>query len=248
MSGQLARDDEGPAHYLQSRVRSFPSDPLHSAAYFRDLLSYLTAKSDKTATARYQIPNLSKIENNFLYAYPITSSSQRQATIYTNASKFSLASSTPGSELIFLTGSPSAEWLDAIKTRLGVDLRFVQSHMDFLPNSHREWYTNSGLPSRNQHSFRLLVPSIIFIGPEGRNLAASDLHEARIAVSTQLQRRFKSLFAGPLARHGESVVRQVNIHTGDAIVMEQAVTVSVVRQHSGLKSILTVFPHMSYYN
>ena len=112
--------------------------------------------------------------------------------------------------------------------RFGVDLRFVHSHLDFVPDAQRNWYTSPGLPSRRHHVFRLRIPSIVFVGVEGRRLSAEELHAARNSCARQLLYRAKAFLSGSTLSCGQSIVRQVNIHRGDAIVLEQEVSLTIV--------------------
>jgi hypothetical protein len=63
--------------------------------------------------------------------------------------------------------------MEALVDRLDVDVRFLHSHLDFIPNAQRDWYTGSNLPSRNRQDFRLLNPSIVFLGMEGKILSVN---------------------------------------------------------------------------
>lgn len=191
---------------------------------------------------RYKGPVPTKEGNNvFFYSYNISQAKPSQPVIFSQASdlnsKSELASSSGhNSELVFLTGYPSPEWLNAIVTRYRVDHRFFHRHLDFLPSGQREWYTAPDVPSRSQHFIRLLVPSIVFLGPEGRYMPMEDLQKARTACSEQLRHKFKSFFGGSSISTGQSIVRHVNIHSGDAMVLEQAITVTILNHENTVKS------------
>ncbi|KAH7072575.1 hypothetical protein FB567DRAFT_206111 [Paraphoma chrysanthemicola] len=142
------------------------------------------------------------------------------------------------SEVVFLTGFPSPEWIDAVVTRFSVDLRFLQSHLDFVPNAQRNWYTSPSLPSRNRHLFRLRVPSIVFGGIEGTELRAEELHAARKSCAKQLLQKAKAFHSGAATNCGQSIVRRINIHRGDAIILEQEVSVIVLGSGESRKFII----------
>jgi hypothetical protein len=219
-------DEDRPLRQLQARVTSFASDPLHSAAYLSNLVSYLAGefRSGKRTT---QYKPSTSAGCKFLYSYAIIKSSLQGPKAYTDVADFSQAPRCEDGELVFMTGYPSHEWLNAVVARYGVDYRFLQSHLDFLPSGERNWYTNSALPSRSQHSLRLMIPSIVFVGTEGRGVTVESLHEARNACAAQLQQKAKGFYGGTTIQPGQSIVRQVNIHTGDALVLEQSISIVV---------------------
>lgn len=232
------------AEYLQRRVRYFPSDPLHSAAYFRDLAHYMSQKPAESDATNYWSALQPDQPHRFLYSFSLSAGHIQKPTVYSEASEFLGAPvAKDSSELIFITGTPSLDWLEAIFSRLKVSYYFVQSHMNYFLNSDRDWYTSPGTPSRLQHSIRLLIPSIVFVGAEGRRLSARELHEARREIKSQVIRRRKSMSNGLHARQGHSIVRQVNIHSGDTVVLEQTVSISFIQRNKNMKGTPMIIYH-----
>jgi hypothetical protein len=224
--------DSGPpsaeivSESMRKRVQSFTTEPLHSAAYLNDVVRYLSDKPP--VSARYRAPSPAPKESNFLYAYKISGSHSTQAGSYSQASVFLTENANRADlDLLFFTGSPSAEWMEVLVDRLNVDLRFLHSHLDFIPNAQRDWYTGSNLPSRNRHDFRLLIPSIVFVGTEGNSLSVDQLHAARRSCASQLEKKAHVILSGGSRSHGQSIFRQVNVHRGDAIVMEQVISIAI---------------------
>jgi hypothetical protein len=210
------------------RAQSFATEPLHSAAYLNNLVTYLDKQPCRPNRFR-PTPSPAPAESNFLYTYNTAGSSVPKLASFSRTSEFldiGVASDAP--RLILLTGSPSPEWLNAVVDHFSVDPRFLHSHLDFIPNAQRDWYTSSTLPSRSRNVFRLLVPSIVFVGLEGRSLSVDELHHARTSCAIQLRNRSKTILSGQSTPSGQSIVRQVNIHRGDAIVMEQVVSVTIM--------------------
>ena len=228
---------------IQSRVRSFASDPLHSAAYLNNLVSYLTGKSGRpNRSAKYSVPDSPQPENNFLFAYKVDGITRPEPSAYANAAACTSAGSIPDcSEIFFAVGYPSREWLNILVDRIGVDHRFLHSHLDFLPSCQRDWYTDSSPPSRRQHSLRLLVPSIVFIGAEGRRLSVEELHQTRNDCGAHLRSKAKNFLAGTSVQPGQSIVRQFNIHSGDAIVLEQVLSVTFIKRENGVKGNMSTY-------
>lgn len=235
-------DTDQNIELLRWRVRSFASDPLHSAAYLSNLSNYMNKSSrGSTKQNRYQRPvHATENCNTFLYVYDISNPTPSKPIIYESVSSFlsSADSAKPApnkSELIFLTGYPSPEWLNAVVSRFGLDQRFLHRHLDFLPNGQRDWYTSPDVPSRSKQFIRILIPSIIFLGPEGRYVSPQDLHKARNTCTEQLRQTSKSFFGGSQSGAGRSIFRHVNIHSGDAIVVEQAITITILDHENGKK-------------
>jgi hypothetical protein len=163
-----------------------------------------------------------------VYAYKIPESDPPKAVSYSQASDFLAENANQAdSDLLFFTGSPSSEWMEVLVDRLHVDLRFLHSHLDFIPNAQRDWHTGSNLPSRNRQDFRLLIPSIVFVGTEGNSLSVDQLHAARRSCASQLEKRANVILSGGAKSHGQSIFRQVNVHRGDAIVVEQIISIAI---------------------
>jgi hypothetical protein len=211
---------------MRKRVQSFTTEPLHSAAYLNDIVRYLNNKP--LASARYRVPSPAPKESNFLYAYETSGSHSPHAVSYSQASMFLTENANRANlDLLFFTGSPSSEWMEVLVDHLNVDLRFLHSHLDFIPNAQRDWYTGSNLPSRNRQDFRLLIPSIVFVGTEGNSLSIDQLHAARRSCASQLESKAHAILSGGSRSHGQSIFRQVNVHRGDAIVMEQVISIAI---------------------
>lgn len=243
MAGEPTEDSCSVKH-LQSRVRSFASDPLHSAAYLSHLTSYLTGGYSKSnRAAKYNVPRSQQPEYNFLYHYKAHGTLRPEPDVFANVTNFTASKSESDyPEIAFATGYPSKEWLNAVVDRFGVDHRFLHNHLDFLPNSQRDWYINPDVPSRRQHSISLLIPSIVFTGTEGRRISVEELHQARNACTAHLRNKAKNFFGGTATYPGQSIVRQIHIHSGDIMVLEQAVSITILRKSRNVKSEKPLVP------
>jgi hypothetical protein len=229
--------------FLKSRIRSFPSEPLHSRAYLNDLLRYLCQSfhrvGDTTADRQTIVP-----KRPFVYSYTIASGIRRLPNVFDTVEAFvgSLdTASALGSEheLVILTGYPSPQWLNALAARHHIGHDFFYRHMDFVPSAQRDWHTTPSLPSRSGSYLRLLIPSIVFLGPEGRSITLDELRRARAASRQQIRHKFRNFLAGRSPLTGQSIVRGVNIHTGDAIILEQAISMTMVKTEKGSKGNLS---------
>lgn len=177
---------------LQNYVRTFADDPLHSAAYLNGLKTYLAMRTP-THTGFNNIHRTKPYP--FAYLYDLSRPTPDEPIICNNANQLneSISHNVERPELIFLTGYPSRQWLRRTLDHYRVDARFLQSHLDFLPGAKRDWYTGSGLPSRNRHCIRLLIPSIVFFESDVRDISVQELHDARASCRVKLKEKAKNL-------------------------------------------------------
>lgn len=226
------------ARPVRLRVETFANDPLHSAAYLSGLDNYLSAESptQNQADGSPSLPQ-SKVECPFIYCYDLSKTGSHVPTIHHNVVDYSSSVTTPvkGSELIFITGFPSRRWLNAVLNHYPVDYQYLHSHLDFQPGAQRDWYIKPSVPSRRQHCVRLLIPSILFFETETRRIPVKELHDARNSCRAQIKQKAKNLFGGSSVHPGQSIVRQVNIHSGDMMVLEQAVSITVIEAADSFK-------------
>ena len=237
--GEKAKDemDSSPtyAERVALRVRSFPQDPLYSEADLRDLAHYLQNPLQRPV-ARVESRGVSD-NLTFIYKYTLSTSNNAVLTKYNDVTKYEKScvekTGTYGAnELLFLTGRPSAEWLNAIGAHYNIDARYFQQHLGFLPTGQRDWHGSPSVPSRSRIALRLCVPSIIFVGSEGRYVDPYGLQKARQDCDRQLRQIFQGITAGTLSQAGKSIVRRINIHSGDCMVIEQELSISLFKQGS----------------
>ncbi|KAJ5736152.1 uncharacterized protein N7483_001277 [Penicillium malachiteum] len=226
--------------FLCSRVQSLNNDPLHSVAYLNNLASYLDGPYQKSSR-KYpstRVVNLPANSNVFLNSYSLNGAQRPRARQYSDVSAFQSTKEDSGTEMVFLTGYPSPQWLNTVVARYGIDHRFLHRHLEFLPTGQRDWFTTPSVPSRSQQFIRLVVPCIVFTGNEGRFVPANDLQQARFACAELLRQKSKSFFGGAGASTGQTIVRQVNIHSGEAMVLEHAITISVHKKGQAAKIVV----------
>lgn len=132
-------------------------------------------------------------------------------------------------ELVFLAGRPSAEWLSAVGARYKLDHRFFHHHLSLLPTGQRDWFTTPTLPSRSQYVVRFCIPSILFIG-EHRYVNPDDLQKAREDCERRILSRFRSFQEGASTEAGQSIVRRMNIHSGDHLIIEQELSCCLLKR------------------
>ena len=170
----------------------------------------------------------------FVYEYALLPNAHAKLTTFDDVDKYKLAISIENynadcNELVFLTGRPSAEWLSAVGARYELDHRFFHQHLNFLPTGQRDWFTAPTLPSRSHYVLRFCIPSILFIG-EHRFVNIDDLQKAREDCERRLLSRFRSFQEGTAAEAGKSIVRRMNIHSGDHLVIEQELSSCLLKR------------------
>jgi len=234
----VSLDTPDTLQWLRSRVRSIKSDPLHSHAYLGDLKAYLdkpTVSAQKSSSAYAPPPQ----DLTFAYVYNLSQPARSPPLAYQKAADFKLQlaqseNSIQESKIIFFTGYPSPEWLDAVLSASSPGFHFIHRHLDFMSSGQRDWHIASDLPSRSSHMIRIIIPSVIFIGPEGRHLAPQELHHARQQCISRIRQKSKSFYGASSILPGSSIVRNILIHSGDNAVLEQTVTVRILKhgQHT----------------
>lgn len=110
---------EGPQQYansLTARVRSFHTDPLHSTAYLAEFAWYLQKPYEKGIRNRVIVPSHTPCYP-FVLEYRL-SSKEPQLRRFTDINDYNTckSSSESGNCLVFLTGRPSPEWLNAVNS------------------------------------------------------------------------------------------------------------------------------------
>ena len=226
-----------------ARIRSFHSDPLHSAAYLGNLAQFLqkprhkSARNARSPVSRDHKTNKATKEENppFIYEYAIPlDGTEPRVTKFNDVGTYKEIISNKAynlnfNEIVFLAGRPSAEWLCAIGVRYNLDYRFFHQHLNFLPTGKRDWFTAPTLPSRSRNVLRLCIPSILFTG-EHRYVSLDGLQKTREDCERQLRQRFRRFQEDTSTVTGQSVVRRLNIHSGDNFVIEQELSACFLKR------------------
>lgn len=236
---------EKTKEYTQSflaRIRSFHSDPLHSAAYLGNLAHFLhkpnrksTRHARPTKPQRFKPDSLAEDQRGpFVYEYALFPDVDPKLTTFDDVDKYKHAISIGNrnancNELVFMAGRPSPEWLSAVGARYKLDHRFFHQHLNFLPTGQRDWFTAPTLPSRSHNVFRFCIPTMLFVG-EHRYVSVDDLQKARGDCERQLLSRFRTFQEGTSTEAGRSIVRRMNIHSGDNLVIEQELSSCLLKR------------------
>jgi hypothetical protein len=221
---------------LSQRVKSFHNDPLRSNAYLRGLVEFLQSPFRKRSRSSGKYCPARDKESTFVHRYLLSSGASPKIVACSQVGDL-VASLTDSpayraNELVFLSGTPSPDWLNIIGSHYNVDHRFFHHHLAFLTNSQRDWYTDSLLPSRSHNVIRLKVPSILFVGPEARYVGPSDLQRARNWYERRIHEMYRDCCAECPEDAGRSIIRHVSIHSGDSIVLEQELSICLLKRNT----------------
>lgn len=217
---------------LNSRVRSFEADPLHSTAYLAYLAKYLKSPfQQQPRRPQALITQHRSLHRCFVQQYLIQSFKQPERTKFDDPRSYNAAPIPAENEIIFLTGRPSAEWLNVVGSRYKIDHRFFHQHLGPILANQKHWYAVPTLPSRSLEVLRLCLPSMVFIGSQGRDVEVPSLELARNNCSDQLRKSFRSLQESSASEVGNSIIRRVQIHNGSALIIEQEMTITLVQRN-----------------
>lgn len=224
-----------------SRVRSFHHDPLHSAVYLQELVNYLQRPFKTRRLGEIQSP-LPACRRDFVYCYQLDGTKAPVAVSYDDPQGLHAALqsaheySDGKNELLFMCGQPSPDWLNTIGAHYQTDVRFYYQHLRFLPDSQRDWYTDTPLPSRSHDVLRLIIPTIVFVGAPKRYVDKKNLRTWRSRRAERIRDQFKCLTLNDPRNTGRSILRRVDIYNGDCMVIEQEVSLKLIRRNSNWTS------------
>ncbi|RYP43987.1 hypothetical protein DL768_009499 [Monosporascus sp. mg162] len=217
---------------LSDRVKSFDVDPLHSAAYLTYLARYLKTPFQKPPKRQHLFENPSPARRPFVIQYLLRPGKPPATSSFNDPHAFTgLAASPPQNEILFLTGRPSADWLNCLGSKYSLDHRFFHQHLGPIISGQRQhWNAGPDLPSRSLQVLTLPIPTIVFVGSRGRNLDIRDLEIAREKCNAQLRRAFLSIQDSAASEAGRSIIRRLEVHDGNTMVMEQQMTATIVHR------------------
>ena len=217
---------------LGDRVKSFNADPLHSGAYLAYLTRYLKTPFQKTSKRQHLYERPSPARRTFVIQYLIRPREPPAIRSFNDPQIFTSSAALPAqNEILFLTGRPSADWLNTLGSKYSLDHRFFHQHLGSIISCHRQdWNTGPDLPSRSLQVLTLRIPTVVFVGSRGRNLGIRDLEMAREKCNHQLRKAALSLQDGATADAGRSIIRRLEVHDGCTMMAEQQMTATVVHR------------------
>jgi len=220
---------------IGDRVKSFDVDPLHSGAYLTYLAKYLKEPFQKAPKRQHVFWNTDTAKQRpFVTRYLLKKGKPPAASSFIDSHHFSESTNSQSeNEILFLTGRPSAMWLNALGSKYSLDHRFFHQHLGPIVSGHgQRWDAGPDLPSRSLQVLTLRIPTIVLVGCRGRNLAIHDLEIAREKCNAQLRRAFLGLQDGAASEAGRSIIRRLEVHDGGTMVMEQQITATIIHRGS----------------
>ncbi|KAH8907948.1 hypothetical protein BR93DRAFT_977797 [Coniochaeta sp. PMI_546] len=242
--GQAATDDEGHsltdclerarryALALSDRVKSLDVDPLHSAAYLTYLAKYLKVPFQKAPKRQHLFNIPSTARRPFVIQYLLRPGKSPDTNSFDDPYGFTASAASPSqNEILFLTGRPSADWLNCLGSKYSLDYRFFHQHLGpIISGNRQQWSAGPDLPSRSLQVLTMQIPTIVFVGSRGRNLDIRGLEIAREKCNAQLRRAFLSLQDSAASEAGRSIIRRLEVHDGGTLVVEQQMTATIVHR------------------
>jgi hypothetical protein len=137
------------------------------------------------------------------------------------------------SQIIFMRGFPSGEWLNLIGSKYRVDPEFFYRHLDFKPTDDRSSnFSNPPLPSSSWHLIRLPVMTNGTRDPVRSRVKQEDINRLRKEGDDALKAQHHRLMTRDFELHlGDSIIR--HYHTFDEIHFSMEQRVSICMQERG---------------
>lgn len=217
---------------LSDRVKSIKVDPLHSTAYLTYLAKYLKTPFQKPPKRPHVAESPSSVRRSFVVRYLLRPNEAPSPESFDDPRAFSrVASPSSQNEILFLTGRPSADWLNCLGSTYSLDYRFFHQHLGPIMSSQAQgWIVGPDLPSRSLQLLTLKIPTVVRVGSRGRNFDIRELEIAREKCNAQLQKAFLSVQDSVASEVGRSIIRRLEVQDGNTMVVEQQVTATVVRR------------------
>lgn len=158
-----------------------------------------------------------------------------------DSGRFRRAVRTKKAKLILMRGFPQQDDLDDVFHATEIDIALFQRHLHFLasipddddpdPANHHAFHALPRLPSDNMRIFTLQVPSIINNRVPGRDSSPVNLEDQRKQALEKLKTYHENLVSK--ADAGDSLVRGYHVVTKDVSIVEQTISVGLVKDEGG---------------
>ena len=130
------------------------------------------------------------------------------------------------SELFFLKGRPSSEWLGLIGSKYRVDPEFFSRHLDY--RSMKDKSRNFALPSLPSPSWYLMQLVYTTIGSRDTmrtQIKQDEICKLRKDTANAMENYFGDLYLGSDIGMGDSTVRQLSIYDEKNFTIEQRISI-----------------------
>jgi len=212
--------------HCQEYLAHARQDPLFSAPHLKSFLEYLSESSSRWHPGTYTS------NARFTWLYTHSTAYDLQLSSNFNPKDYDpIKTATKGREdpkLLFLSGYPSAGWLNAIGYKYDVDMHFFQQHLSSIrPSVHLDVYAEPSLPSTSRHTLKLHVPTIGYLNDLGDSFG--DLSRTRLLLSESLRKQdLRNAQYHPV---GQSIIRDFYLHDQEQFTLLQDVSMCLLRDH-----------------
>lgn len=151
------------------------------------------------------------------------------------AVKPDLATAETQSQVLFIRGYPSAEWINAIGASLDIDPEFFFSHLELYSSArvHSAW-SSPLLPSVSICYPRLRITTLAQVAQPAKNATDNqDVHSLRDRNHSFMRRHLDRIRRNKDVKVGDSLLRNCTVHSASSFSLEQDISVAVKRTEKG---------------
>lgn len=127
------------------------------------------------------------------------------------------------SQLLFLRGHSSSDWLSSVAAACNTDPEFINSNMLF--RCRRTYFAYPSLPSAYDNMIRLRIATIGSRDVRFTQLSQSHLESVRLKAKKQMDAYRHDLMLGSNAHLCDSIVRDFHVLDGQYFIVEQEIAI-----------------------
>ena len=217
---------------MKAQAKGSSDDPLYTGDHLRGVADYLFKPLEASShVAKYE-PHTGT-GSPFVWLYDLRSRRFPSVQRFDSVSKYE-SSLDNGNQptyvtgLLFLTGNPTPEWLNAVGGGLNLDPVYLCEHLSFRGNVYLDTFAFPGIPSAGKN-IRLTVPTIGQIEPKKSCFSSTKIQSLRRDCSVKLREKLRGFESKGQA--GTSLVRRFFLHDTNRFTLEQDITISLVKEN-----------------
>lgn len=146
--------------------------------------------------------------------------------------------------MLFLSGYPSKDWLDAIESGCLVKREFFERHLGFCARAfyeERHVFSRSTLPSVSNETLSMSMPTLGYC-KRNENATQANLDQLRQSTMNEMRQHHLNMRLGTSVETGNSIIRSFAVHDNTHYAIEQDISITVVPFNNGwLGTYLTCF-------
>ncbi|KAK5128551.1 hypothetical protein LTR85_003222 [Meristemomyces frigidus] len=215
------------ARRIEQQAKGSAGDPLCTGDHLKAVAEYLCRPLKATPKSESYRP---RVLCPFIWHYELRSRGCLNVKTYNHVAEFErmLEEDPPAYAacLLFLTGHPTPEWLNALGGELDLDAVYLSEHMAFRPTIFPDTFAFPAMPSAGRNIIRLTVPIVGQVEPLRTALPSTDIHSLRQTCSAKL--RDKARVWDSSGQAGMPVVRRFFLHDTNRFTIEQDISISLI--------------------